>query len=134
MIRFIQSNENYLIDKICFIKDQSITIPQNHLWKHLEKSQVFFIESLLTSDQPVMNISKRTQLLETWGCGLVDMEAYHIAQTAISLNIPLIVIKCATDFADENTSKIVTSSVNQWKKILGEGLKVILDFLRKRKT
>jgi nucleoside phosphorylase len=126
--------QNYLIDKICFTQGQLIKIPQHQLWKDLEKSQGFFIESLLTSDQPVLSISKRTQLLETWGCVLVDMEAYHIAQTAISLNIPLIVTKCTTDFADENTSKTVTSSVNQWQKILREGLKVILHFMMERKT
>jgi len=126
--------QNYLIDKICFMNGQSIKTLQNHLWQNLERSAGFFTDSLLTSDQPVMTISKRTQLLKTWGCGLVDMEASHIAQSAISLNIPLIVIKCATDFADENTSKTVSTSVDRWQKILSEGLKEILHYVMKRKN
>lgn len=59
--------------------------------------------SLLTVDEPVLTASEREQLLEKYGCDLVDMETYHLARIAKTRKIPLISVKIVSDYANENT-------------------------------
>jgi nucleoside phosphorylase len=121
--------QNYLIDKICPMAGQPIELPQNSLWKILERSHHFTTGRLLTNSIPVLMASIRQQLMKASVCELVDMEAYHIAKIALILQIPVIVFKCSTDFADENTIKTVKSSVDSWQRVLREGLALILQQL-----
>lgn len=123
---------NYLIDIICPIVGQAIELPLNALWKYLEQSNRFTTGSLVTSNVPVLAAGKREELMKASGCELVDMEAFHIGKTALLLHIPIIVFKCPTDLADENTIKTVKSSVGSWQKSLKEGLNLILHFLMER--
>jgi nucleoside phosphorylase len=118
--------QNYLMSTIYSLSAASIDITRNILWKRLDQSRHFFRGRLLTTIKPVISVEKREELRRISSCELVDMEAYPVAKIAQKLARPVIVFKCATDFADETAVETVTSSVGTWQKILGEGLTLIL--------
>jgi len=58
--------------------------------------------SLITAEQPVLDISARNNLYEHSGGDLVDMEAYHVSLFALQHSIPFYCFKIVTDSADEH--------------------------------
>lgn len=68
---------------------------------------VFQSASLLTVDEPVLEMKQRDKLYSKTGCQLVDMEAYHIARFCEEQNMPLLIVKVSSDFADEDSLNVI---------------------------
>ena len=105
---------------------------KNHFNKELSEIQLPGIEpafqsaSLLTVDEAVLDTKRRDKLYSQTGCRLVDMEAFHIAQFCEAHRIALLIIKIASDSADENTLNVIKTNRSQLKQSLTEAyLKLI---------
>lgn len=79
---------------------------------------VFQSSSLLTVNDPVLDAKRRDELRSKTNCRLVDMEAFHIARFFQKLNIPLLIVKIASDFADENALNVIKANRTELKRSL----------------
>ena len=83
--------------------------------------------SLLTVDQPVSDPLIRDNFFKKFQAGLVDMEAYGLAQAAAILDIPFYSIKIVSDSADENTKNDFIKDYEKLSEKLGEYVIKFLD-------
>ena len=124
---------------ICGALDSSIPIGSPfhiqtvyHLNKEFSEIQLSKIEpafqsaSLLTVDEPMLNAKRRDELRSKTGCQLVDMEAFHIAQFCQARRLPLLIVKIASDFADEDSLNAIKTSRSQLKGFLTEAYERLL--------
>lgn len=83
--------------------------------------------SLLTVDQPLTDPLIRDNFFKKFQAGLVDMEAYGLAQTAAIVDIPFYSIKIVSDSADENTKNDFIKDYEKLSEKLGEYVIKFLD-------
>lgn len=83
--------------------------------------------SLLTVDQPLTDPLIRDNFFKKFQAGLVDMEAYGLAQTAAIADIPFYSIKIVSDSADENTKNDFIKEYEKLSEKLGEYVIKFLD-------
>jgi adenosylhomocysteine/aminodeoxyfutalosine nucleosidase len=87
--------------------------------------------SLLTVDQPLTDPLIRNKFFKEFQAGLVDMEAYGLAQTAAIADIPFCSIKIVSDSADENTKNDFIKDYEKLSEKLGEYVIKFLDYFLK---
>jgi len=80
--------------------------------------KLFQPASLLTVDEAVLNAEQRDELYSETGCRLADMEAFHIALFCKVRRLPLLIVKIASDFADENSLTVIKSNRSVLKRSL----------------
>ncbi|NOX37901.1 MAG: hypothetical protein GXO78_10230 [Calditrichaeota bacterium] len=85
--------------------------------------------NLLTSHQPVLTAALREHHLQQTGAELVDMEAYYIVEMAQSLDIPVLVLKTVSDFADESSLRILKERRSALRQSLVQTAKRLIAFL-----
>ena len=122
--------ENFLIEKTCLTDGSSITLPKNDLWDMLSRNPEYTTGTLLTVDKPVLKSAERTDLFNLSKCPVVDMEGYFLAEIAAAHQLPLLMFKCTSDYADETTIDTVNRSVSFWQNRLSRGLIDILNFFK----
>lgn len=83
--------------------------------------------SLLTVNQPVSDPLIRDKFFKEFQVDIVDMEAYGLAQTAASADIPFYSIKIVSDSADENTKNDFIKDYEKLSEKLGEYVIKFLD-------
>jgi nucleoside phosphorylase len=103
-----------------------------HLNKEFSEIQLpkikpaFQSASLLTVDEAVLNAKRRDELRSKTGCRLVDMEAFHIARFCEVHRLPLLIVKIASDSADEDSINVIKTNRSELKQSLTEAyLKLI---------
>jgi nucleoside phosphorylase len=103
-----------------------------HFNKELSEIQLPRIEpafqsaKLLTVDEAVLDTKRRDELYSQTGCQLVDMEAFHIARFCEVHHLPLLIIKVASDFADEDSLNVIKANRLGLKHSLSEAYKRLL--------
>jgi nucleoside phosphorylase len=106
-----------------------------HFNKELSEIQLPRIEpafqsaTLLTVDEAVLNAKRRDELRFKTGCRLVDMEAFHIARFFHKLNIPLLILKITSDFADENSLNVIKANRTKLKQSLANAYEKLITAL-----
>ncbi len=83
----------------------------------------------LTVAEPVLDISRRTQLHRQTGAAVVDMEGFHLARTARSFGLDFVCLKVVSDLADESAWNSTVGEASRWSSILGEAIERLLDEL-----
>ena len=126
--------ENYLIKKTCLTDGSSIVLPQNDLWNMLSGKPEYTSGDLLTVDKPVLKAAERASLFNLYKCPVVDMEGYFLAEIAASYQFPLLIYKCASDYADETAINTVNRTVPLWQNRLRQGLIDILNYYKINRT
>lgn len=124
---------------ICGVVDGSIPIGSAfniqavyHLDREFSKIQLSMIEtpfqseSLLTVDDPVLSTKRSHELYSQTGCKLVDMEAFHIARFCEARSLPLLIVKIASDFADENTLNVIKANRSVLEQSLADTYKRLM--------
>ena len=124
---------------ICGALDSSIPIGSPfhiqtvyHLNKEFSEIQLPKIEptfqsaSLLTVDEPVLDAKRRDELRSKTGCRLVDMEAFHIARFCEARQLPLLIVKIASDFADEDSLNVIKTNRAKLKQSLANAYEKLI--------
>ena len=75
---------------------------------------------LVSCEKPVMLQNKRKKIRDSYGDVLVDMEAFVICEQSYYHKIPFRIIKLVSDFADEQTMKMVKENIFQASSKLTE--------------
>ena len=111
------------IRTVCHLNDKLAEI------QLLKNSEAFQSASLLTVDEPVLSAKLRNELQSKTGCRLVDMEAFHIAQFCEARQLPLLIIKNASDFADEDSLNIIKANKTKLKQSMANAYEKLLTAL-----
>jgi nucleoside phosphorylase len=120
--------DNYLIDKVYQVNAPEIDI-RTQIHRRVVNSDKIKQGSLLTVNQPVLNVIKRKELSQKTGCQLVDMEGYKVTQAMVGNSIPLWIIKQVTDSADEGTKDRIRINRPKWQKNLQMGIYNLIQML-----
>jgi nucleoside phosphorylase len=120
--------DNYLIDKVYKLNATELDL-RTQFHKRIINSDKMNLGSLLTVNQPVLNVIKRQELSQRTGYQLLDMEGYKVAQVMVGHHIPLWIIKQVTDFADEDTVDWIGTNKPKWQKILKKGIWDLIEML-----
>ena len=100
----IPIGSSFYIERVCHLDNElsEIQLPT--------VENTFHSASLLTVDEPVLTAKRRNELYSQIGCKLVDMEAFYVARFCEARQFPLLAIKIASDFADENTLNVIKAN------------------------
>lgn len=113
----------FYIDKVCHFNKEFSEIRLPAI------SSAFHPASLLTVDQPVLEMNRRNEVYSRSGCRLVDMEAFYIARFCKEQNIALRIIKVSSDWADENSLDVIKANRTELKRSLAKAYVKILSDL-----
>ena len=118
----------FLVEKVCSQQGQMIDLLSTLPLELKSITEEYSLTSLLTAEKPVTNKNLRNELYQSTGCSLVDLEAFHVAEIAEELKLPLIVFKLVSDRADELASVQVKRNLQRIQEKLG---KEIIGFIKK---
>ncbi len=116
----------FFIERVCQTEKPEILLAEernsfNKITGRYPKS------SLVTVEKPVVNPEQREKLLRISNSRLVDMEAYSLAEFAKKQQIPIIIIKVVSDYANEKSLEFTKQQKAIWQKKLRTAL---LDLLK----
>lgn len=70
------------------------------------------VHSLLTVSEPVLSREQREMLFRRYRCGLVDMEAYRLAEALRNEPVSLYILKLVSDRADESALQFIQNNIS----------------------
>jgi nucleoside phosphorylase len=113
----------FQIENVCHVnkKLSEIRLPEIKL--------VFQPTSLFTVNEPVLEMKKRDELYSQTRCRLVDMEAFHIASYCKAHRLSLLIIKIASDLADEDSLNTIKANRSELKRALANAYKKLMSDL-----
>ncbi len=85
-----------------------------------------------TVAKPVLDLSRRAQLHRQTGAAIVDMEGFHLAQTARAFGLDFVCLKVVSDLADKAAWNSTVEEASRWSTILGEAVERLLEQLYDR--
>ena len=124
----IKIYENYLIAKVCQVNAPEIDLRAQIYKRIINPNQIKF-GSLLTVNQPVLNVIKRKELFQKTGCQLIDMEGYKVTLALVNHAIPLCIIKQVTDHAKEGAQNLIHMNRSIWQKKMQKGIHNLIQML-----
>lgn len=125
----VKLHQNYLITHLKHHDTAEIilSLPSDLLKTDL--TTIFQAARLFSAEEPVLDKSKRHGIWKSSGCELVDLEGYFIGHIARKLDIPLIMLKQVSDYADHHAKQMIKNHVRTWKNALKQGLHEILKLI-----
>lgn len=126
----IKLNKNYLAKSVCHENEFEIDLLKDlDLLQSLSVSRSLFPRvRLLTVRDPVLDSMKREELRRITACDVVDMEAYFVAHVAQKLEIPIVILKQVSDYADYKAMQQIKQNKRIWQESLLQGLSKIINF------
>ena len=125
----VMFHQNYLITHLKHHDAAEIILSLPSDLLKIDLTTIFQTARLFSAEVPVLDKSKRHSIWKSSGCELVDLEGYLIAHIAQKLDIPLIMLKQVSDFADHHAKQMIKNSVRTWQNALKEGLHEILKLI-----
>ena len=84
----------------CFEGDQTLVKLASEVCKEVDATRKTYIGRIVTGDQFISGVEKKTMLKETYGAYCVEMEGAAIAQVAYLNEVPFVIIRAISDKAD----------------------------------
>ncbi|UCF64972.1 MAG: hypothetical protein JSW33_03825 [bacterium] len=126
----VKLHQNYLITRVKHPDTEEITLSQPAVFQKTDSTTILQTAELFSAKEPILDKKKRNDLRKSSACDLVDMEGYLIAHIAQKLDIPLIILKQVSDFADQHAKKLIKNHVRIWQNGLKQGLYEILTLIK----
>ncbi len=86
-----------------------------------------WVGSVLTGDRPVHNLNHKQELLQAFNADCVEMEGGAVALVCFMNDIPFVLVRAISDFADE---RMVRDLVQSFEDFISLPAEVVLEMLK----
>lgn len=121
----IKQYESFLIKEVHTPDQKPINLKEHlSMFTNTDKPEMTQ-ETLLTVTKPILNQKQRRNVTTKYSFSLVDMEGYHLAKIATEMRIPILIIKVVSDYANQDTKRVIQKNTGKWQEKLWIALSIL---------